>query len=117
MIKVPIETTPFFSKESASCSGCRIRTLHQIHVLYLSQQLFAEHFVGGNAQSCALFVRSYQQIYKSNDEQNSNYRSDSKTAADEQVTDLINAQGYNIGKQCLISDCSEKTIWYCSSHV
>ena len=45
---------------------------------------------------------------KSNDEQNSNYRSDSKTAADEQVTDLINAQGYNIGKQCLISDCSKK---------
>lgn len=49
-----------------------------------------------------------KQIYKSNDEQNSNYRSDSKTAADEQVTDLINAQGYNIGKQCLISDCSKK---------
>ena len=33
VIIVPIKTTPFFSKKSASCNGCRIRTLRQIHVL------------------------------------------------------------------------------------
>ena len=48
-----------------------------------------------------MFIRSYQQIYKSDDEQNSNYRSDSKAAAKEQITNLIDAQRYDISKQCL----------------
>ena len=43
----------------------------------LSEQLFAEHFLRGNVQSCAFFIRSYQQIYKSDNKQDSNHRSDS----------------------------------------
>src|SRR5699024_3509730 len=55
-------------------------------------------------QGRTLFIRSYQQINKSDNQRSRHNRSDSKLSVHNQVSNLVNAQGHHISQAALITD-------------